>query len=95
MPVGFGIPENWNIRAAPLNDLINEGQVRVTLRRNDLAGLVNSVITKIWIHDNLFFFKGKESTIGIITELPCLGDLDNQGQLPVQEVLEGTDDCVS
>ena len=29
------------------------------------------------------------------TELPCLGDLVNPGQLPVQEVLEGTDDCVS
>ena len=30
----------------------------------------------------------------IPTELPCFGDLKNQGQLPVQEVLKGTDDCV-
>ena len=28
------------------------------------------------------------------TELPCFGDLENLGQLPVQEVLEDTDDCV-
>ena len=30
----------------------------------------------------------------IPTELPCLSDLENLGQLPVQEVLRGTDDCV-
>ena len=40
------------------------------------------------------FSKGEESIFDIITELPCLGDLENPDQLPVQEVLEGTDDCV-
>ena len=30
----------------------------------------------------------------IPTELPCSGDLENPGQLPVQEVLRGTEDCV-
>ena len=42
----------------------------------------------------IFVFKGKESISDIITELQFLGDLENPGQLPVQEVLEGTDDCV-
>ena len=36
----------------------------------------------------------KVSIDGILTERPCLGDLENPHQLPVHEVLEGTDDCV-
>ena len=40
------------------------------------------------------FSEGEESIFDIITELPCLGDLKNPDQLLVQEVLEGTDDCV-
>ena len=36
----------------------------------------------------------QKSIADIITELPGLGDLENPGQLPVQEVLEGSDDCV-
>ena len=67
---------------------------RSHLERNDLAGFANSVITKIWIYDNLYVFEGKESIFDIIIELPCLGYLENLGQLPVQQVLEGTDDCV-
>ena len=39
-------------------------------------------------------FQVKEFIADIPTELLCLGDLENPGQLPVQEVLEGTDDCV-
>ena len=54
----------------------------------------NSVITKILIYDSLYVFKGEKSIFDIITKLSCLGDLENPGQLPVQEVLEGTDDCV-
>ena len=53
-----------------------------------------SVIKKISIYDSLHVLEGEESIFDIITELPCLGDLENPGQLPVQEVLEGTDDCV-
>ena len=46
---------------------------------------------------NLFeihVFEVKESISDIPTELPRSGDLENPGQLPVQGVLEGTDDCV-
>ena len=39
-------------------------------------------------------FEVRESIFDIITKLPCLGDLENPSQLPVQEVLEGTGDCV-
>ena len=77
-----------------MGDLINEGQVKVTLGKNDLSGFANLVIKKIWIYDNLYVFEGKESIFDIITELPFSGDLENPGQLPVQEVLKGTDDCV-
>ena len=41
-----------------------------------------------------YFFEVKISFADIHTELPCLGDLKNLGQLPVQEVLGCTDDCV-
>ena len=30
----------------------------------------------------------------IPTMLPCASDIENPGQLPVQEVLEGTDYCI-
>ena len=43
---------------------------------------------------SIYVFKVKESIADIPCELLYLGDLENQGQLPVQEVLEGTDDCV-
>ena len=42
----------------------------------------------------IYVFEVKDFIFDIPTELPCLGDLENPGQLPVQEVLEGTDDCV-
>ena len=35
----------------------------------------------------IYVFEVKESIFDIPTELPCLGDLKNLGQLPVQEVL--------
>ena len=40
----------------------------------------------------IYVFEVKESISDIPTELPCLGDLENPDQLPVQEVLEGTDE---
>ena len=43
----------------------------------------------------IYVFEGEESIADIPIELPCFGDLENPGQLPVQEVLAGTDDCVS
>ena len=42
----------------------------------------------------MYVFEIKESIADIPTELPNLGNLENPGQLPVQQVLEGTDDCV-
>ena len=42
----------------------------------------------------IYVSEGRESIANIPTELLCLVDLENLGQLPVQEVLEGTDDCV-
>ena len=42
----------------------------------------------------IYVFKIKESIADIPTELPCYGDLKSLGQLPVQEVLGRTDDCV-
>ena len=42
----------------------------------------------------IHIFDIKESIANIFTELPCLGDLENPGRLPVQQVLAGTGDCV-
>ena len=41
---------------------------------------------------SIHVFEVKESIADIPSELRYLGDLENPGQLPVQEVLEGTDD---
>ena len=43
---------------------------------------------------SIYVFKVKEFIADIPSELLCLDDLENPGQLPVQEVLEGTDNCV-
>ena len=67
---------------------------RSHLEKKDLTDFAKLVITKIWIYGNLYVFEGEESIFDIITELPCLDDLENPDQLPVREVLEGTDDCV-
>ena len=39
-------------------------------------------------------FEIRESIADISTELPCLGDLENPGKLPVQDVLKDTGECV-
>ena len=75
-----------------MDDFTNKGQVKVIFGKNDLDGFANSVITQILIYDNHHVIEGKESIFDIITELLCLGDLENSGQLPVQEVLESIDD---
>ena len=38
----------------------------------------------------VYDFEVTESNADIPTKQPCLGDLGNKGQLPVQEVLRGT-----
>ena len=43
---------------------------------------------------SIHVFEVKKSIADIPTELLCSSDLENPGQLPVQEVLEGTDDSV-
>ena len=43
---------------------------------------------------SIYVFEVKEYIADIPKELLCLGDLENPSQLPVQEVLEGTVDCV-
>ena len=43
---------------------------------------------------SIYVFEFKESIAVIPIELPCLGDLENPGQLPVEEVFKGTDDFV-
>ena len=35
----------------------------------------------------VYVYKVKKSIVDIPTELPCLSDLENPSQLPVQEVL--------
>ena len=42
----------------------------------------------------IYVFEGRESISDISTKLSCFGDLENPGQLPVQEVLEDTADWV-
>ena len=42
----------------------------------------------------IYVFEGEESISDIPTELPCFDDLENPGQLSVQEVLEDTAECV-
>ena len=42
----------------------------------------------------IYVFEVEESIADISTELPCLSDLGNPDQIPVQEVLGGTDDWV-
>ena len=41
-----------------------------------------------------YVFEIKESISQCFTKLPCSGDLENLGQLPVSEVLLGTVDLV-
>ena len=51
-------------------------------------------LMNFWKFLTIYVFEGEESIFDIPTELLCFVDLENPGQLPVQEVLEGTDDCV-
>ena len=40
-----------------------------------------------WNFHTIYVFEVRESIADISTELPCLGDLENPGRLPVQHVL--------
>ena len=60
--------------------------------------ILSQLLSKVFVSSHnlieIYVFEVKESISDIPTELPCLGYFENPGQLPVQEVLEGTDDCV-
>ena len=42
----------------------------------------------------IYVFEVKKSIASIPTKLPYFGGFENLGQLPVQDVRWGTDDCV-
>ena len=42
-----------------------------------------------------FVFEVKKSIFRSFTKFPCLGELENPGQLPILQILQGTDDQVS
>ena len=52
-------------------------------------------LMNFWNFHTIRVFEVRESIADISTELPCLGDLENPGRLPVQHVFGGTGDCVS
>ena len=51
-------------------------------------------LINFWNFHTIHVFEVRESIADISTELPSLGDLENPGRLPVQQVLAGTGDCV-
>ena len=44
-------------------------------------------LMNFWYFFTIYVFEGEKSISDIPPELPCFGDLENPGQLPVQEVL--------
>ena len=51
-------------------------------------------LMNFWNFHTIHIFEIRESIADISTELPCLGNLENLGKLPVQDVLGGTGECV-
>ena len=72
-------------------DLENPGQLPV---QEVLEGTDDSVLSIFEISSVFMFPRSRNPLLTFPTELPCSGDLENPGQLPVQEVFEGTDDSV-
>ena len=52
-------------------------------------------LMNFWHFSTIHVFEVEESIADILTELLCSGNLENPGELPVQVVLRGTEDCVS
>ena len=77
-----------------MDDLVNGGQVKVTLGKQMTRPVLLIRSSQKFEFMTLYVSEGTESILDIITELPCLGDIENPGQLSVQEVLEGTDNCI-
>ena len=69
-------------------------KIQVNFRYRRYLKVLMIVSYGFWNFFTIYVFEGEESISDIPIELPCFGDLENPGKLPVQEVLEGTDDCV-
>ena len=78
-PDESGIKPCWNIWAATLGDLINQGQIKATLEKKMTCPVLLIRFTPIWIYGSLYIFEGGESIFDIITALTCLGDLEKPG----------------
>ena len=80
-------------------DLENPDQLPVKEVFEDRVMIVSQILSQFFVSSHNLFdihvFKVKESIADIHTELPCLVDFENPFQLPVQEVLRGTDNFVS
>ena len=79
-------------------DLENPDQLPVKEVFEGMVMIMSQILSKFFLSSHnlfeIYVFEVKELISDIHTEIPCLGDLENPGQLPVQEVLEGTDDFV-
>ena len=74
-----------------MGDLENPGQLPVS---HVLEGTDDWVFMDFHNFFIPYIFEAKESISRSFTKLLCLGDLESSGQLPVSQVLEGTDDWV-
>ena len=79
-------------------DLENPDQLPVKEVFEGILMIMSQILSTFSVSSHNLFeryvFEVKKSISDISTELPCSGDLENPGQLPVQGVLEGTDDWV-
>ena len=69
-------------------DLKNPDQLPVKEVFEDIVMIVSQILSELFISSDdlldISIFEVKKSIADIPTELPCLGDLENPGQLPVQ-----------
>ena len=79
-------------------DLENPDLLPVKEVFEDMVMIMSQLLSNVFVSSHnlieIYFFEVKESISDIPTELPCSGEFENPGQLPVQGVLEDTDDCV-
>ena len=73
-------------------DLENLDQLPVIEVFERMVMIMSQILSKVFVSSHnlfeIYFFEVKESIFDILTELPCLGDLENPGELPVQGVLD-------
>ena len=88
----FEVKESISIELPCLGNFVNPGQLPV-------QEVLEGTYWWFWLIDFWNFFtihvlEVNESIADDSTELPCSGDFENPVQLPIQEVIKGTDDCV-